>query len=215
VSSKPPFDSRRSARSAEQRARGREANRRFRAAHGDEIRERHRCRMESDPDYRERIRASRRRYGAAHREELRERHRRRMESDPDYRERYREAQRRYRAAHKAQRAERRRFKRRNDPVYRERQLELERFWRRRMYFREVYGITLEDYDIMLARQNGACAICSRIPDKRLAVDHCHTSGKVRGLLCAKCNSGLAFYEDNPRYLLAAVSYLQASRSDEE
>jgi Recombination endonuclease VII len=171
--------------------------------------------MESDPDYRERIRASRRRYGAAHREELRERHRRRMESDPDYRERYREAQRRYRAAHKAQRAERRRFKRRNDPVYRERQLELERFWRRRMYFREVYGITLEDYDIMLARQNGACAICSRIPDKRLAVDHCHTSGKVRGLLCAKCNSGLAFYEDNPRYLLAAVSYLQASRSDEE
>ena len=52
----------------------------------------------------------------------------------------------------------------------------------------------------------ACAICNRIPDKRLAVDHCHTSGKVRGLLCAKCNSGLAFYEDNPRYLLAAVSY---------
>ena len=77
-----------------------------------------------------------------------------MESDPAYRERHREAQRRYRATHKAERAERRRFKRRNDPVYRERLLELERFWRRRMYFQEVYGISLEDYDIMLARQNG-------------------------------------------------------------
>ena len=76
-------------------------------------------------------------------------------------------------------------------------------------------MSVEDYDAMLASQHGACAICNRKPGKRLAVDHCHVTGKVRGLLCAKCNSGLAFFQDNPDYILAAIEYLEASRAGEE
>jgi hypothetical protein len=170
-----------------------------------------RKRLAEKAEHRERILAAQRRYRDAHKEELRERHRLRMLTDPAYREAVRAKRRRYRAAHKEELAERRRLKRLTDPEYREKQLERERVWRRRTYFREVYRISLADYDAMLALQHGACAICKRTPGKRLAVDHCHTTGKVRGLLCAKCNSGLAFFQDNPRYLAAATAYLQASR----
>jgi hypothetical protein len=66
---------------------------------------------------------------------------------------------------------------------------------------------------MLARQRGVCAICKR-SDQTLCVDHCHATGKVRGLLCAKCNSTLGFCDDDPKRLLAAIAYLQASHEGE-
>lgn len=60
-----------------------------------------------------------------------------------------------------------------------------------------YGITAIDYEKMLARQKGCCAICGKHQgslNKILCVDHCHNSGKVRGLLCDTCNKFLGFYE---------------------
>ena len=71
------------------------------------------------------------------------------------------------------------------------------------------GISLADYDAMRKRQNGACAICKR-SGQALCVDHCHACGKVRGLLCGKCNSVLGFCDDSPAHLLAAAAYLRAS-----
>lgn len=59
-----------------------------------------------------------------------------------------------------------------------------------------YGITVEQYEEMLASQNGVCAICQNPPAKkqRLHVDHCHTTGRVRALLCWTCNTQLGSYE---------------------
>ena len=59
-----------------------------------------------------------------------------------------------------------------------------------------YGITLEDYDAMLVAQGGGCALCQRFPNegRRLAVDHDHETGRIRGLLCNPCNVMLGWYE---------------------
>lgn len=76
-----------------------------------------------------------------------------------------------------------------------------------------YGITLEEYDALLAKQGGVCAICKCSPDvqhhKVLAVDHCHDSKKVRGLLCDRCNLGIGGLKDNPELLQAAITYLES------
>lgn len=76
--------------------------------------------------------------------------------------------------------------------------------------RRVYGITQAEYDAMLEKQNGKCAICNNtdeVEGRKLAIDHCHTTGRVRGLLCGKCNRGLGLFKDNPDLLLKAISYL--------
>lgn len=75
-----------------------------------------------------------------------------------------------------------------------------------------FGITLEVYEGMLKAQNGVCAICSRPPNTRaLHVDHDHTSGEVRGLLCFPCNHAIGLLGDDPERLTAAAFYL--SRGD--
>ena len=76
--------------------------------------------------------------------------------------------------------------------------------------RHVYGITLEKYHQMLADQNYKCAICGQedeVEGRKLAIDHCHTTGKVRGLLCGKCNRGLGLFYDNSKLLQNAILYL--------
>jgi Recombination endonuclease VII len=92
----------------------------------------------------------------------------------------------------------------------------ERTWR----FQRKFGITVEDYDRMLAEQNGGCAICERKPDRvrrrtgkvlDLAVDHSHEDGHVRGLLCTDCNVVLGLMDDSPDLLRAAVAYLERHR----
>lgn len=77
--------------------------------------------------------------------------------------------------------------------------------------KKKYGITTEDYLQMLDSQDRKCAICSKtvIENNRyLSVDHCHTTGKVRGLLCSNCNLGLGYFQDNIDFLLNAVEYLK-------
>lgn len=84
--------------------------------------------------------------------------------------------------------------------------------------RATYGITYPAYLSMKRGQGGVCAICKEeetgvhrrgsveIP-LDLAVDHCHETGEVRGLLCHKCNKGLGLFKDNPVLLKAAQDYL--------
>lgn len=76
-----------------------------------------------------------------------------------------------------------------------------------------FGITSAKYQEMLTTQNHACAVCSTPParKKRLAVDHCHSSGKVRGLLCSSCNLAIGLLQDDPVRMQAALDYLQKFR----
>jgi Recombination endonuclease VII len=140
-------------------------------------------------------------YHKAHKKEILERRRRRRETDPAYRQKLVAAAKAYREANKEELSERRRRKRQTDPEHRDKRL------------RYIYGISLEEYDAMLERQGGVCAICKKAParGKVLFVDHCHVTGRVRGLLCAKCNSVLAFGHDDLDILRAAIAYLQAAR----
>ena len=82
---------------------------------------------------------------------------------------------------------------------------------RKSKFKKQYGITLEQYDEIFTAQGGGCAICSaKTPSNRtkyFAVDHCHTTGKVRGLLCTKCNRGLGLFNDRTDLLKLATNYL--------
>ena len=81
-----------------------------------------------------------------------------------------------------------------------------------------FGLTLEQFNSMLESQNFKCKICKKEETakttigetKTLAVDHCHQSGKIRGLLCSKCNRGLGFFQDSQENLLEAIKYLQES-----
>jgi len=82
--------------------------------------------------------------------------------------------------------------------------------RRDGIIRRQYGITLAQYDDMLEQQDYKCAICGNedeVEGRKLAVDHCHTTGKVRGLLCGKCNRGLGLFYDNKALLEKAIKYL--------
>lgn len=72
-----------------------------------------------------------------------------------------------------------------------------------------YGISLEEYLNLFEVQNGLCAICHIPPSgKRLAVDHDHRTGKVRGLLCEACNHGIGKFLDNTDRLRSAIVYLE-------
>ena len=81
----------------------------------------------------------------------------------------------------------------------------------------TYGITAEDYYNMLAAQDNKCAICeseevnnTRISSNKLFIDHCHDTGKVRGLLCSKCNHGIGLLNDDTALLQKAIEYLNKS-----
>jgi hypothetical protein len=82
-----------------------------------------------------------------------------------------------------------------------------------------YGITLEAYQEMEDKQGHLCAICRQPPEKlngrqkSLNVDHDHVSGKVRGLLCTRCNTGIGLFLDSPALLSAAIGYLAATTTE--
>lgn len=71
------------------------------------------------------------------------------------------------------------------------------------------GLSPQDYDLLLELQGGGCAICGYDPGgRKLNVDHDHTAGRVRGLLCRKCNTGIGFFGDDLEGLRKAVEYLE-------
>lgn len=80
------------------------------------------------------------------------------------------------------------------------------------YLRKSFGIGLAEYNNILEMQGGGCAICGgKDQHYRLAVDHCHDTKAVRGLLCANCNRGLGLFKDSPDRLERAMNYLKSAR----
>lgn len=149
----------------------------------------------------EKVREKARARYAANREQVLARIKARREADPE--------------AFKAKRAEQARRRRARNP-------EKYRADERRRHIKNKYGLTLEEYDEILAR---GCAICGthegRIvgkrndqppPPARLCLDHDHANGKIRDALCHTCNAGLGHFSDDPALLKAAAKYLEKHRS---
>jgi hypothetical protein len=82
-------------------------------------------------------------------------------------------------------------------------------WRLRTQF----ALTPEQWQAMREAQGHRCAICQSAlgTGRSVAVDHCHETGLVRGILCSKCNLGLGHFKDNPETLIAAARYIAESR----
>jgi DNA-binding transcriptional MerR regulator len=105
--------------------------------------------------------------------------------------------------------------------YNKKLLESNRKWRRenpeksrelsiRQHLRVAHGITLEEYEEILASQGGVCAICGGTTNPiRLAVDHDHVTDKIRGLLCMKCNCCLGLAEEKIERLEKMIEYLNS------
>lgn len=93
----------------------------------------------------------------------------------------------------------------------------QKIWENKLQYR--YGITKADYDYLFEKQNGCCAICgTNNPSskskkhKYFSVDHCHQTGKVRGLLCATCNSAIGLLGDCPETIAKASLYLSCTQN---
>jgi len=85
------------------------------------------------------------------------------------------------------------------------------------YYKRKYGITVEERDNLLLKQKGRCAICEIEVEfckkgnnigSNAVIDHCHSTGTIRGVLCGSCNTGLGSFKDNPTSLTKAVEYLK-------
>lgn len=100
----------------------------------------------------------------------------------------------------------------------ERRVQISEYWRKRRIenpdifrerkLKENYGINLKQYDEMLLRQNSKCAICGGNCCRKFSVDHNHSTGKIRGLLCIRCNTGLGCFGDSIETLNKAKNYLE-------
>ena len=88
--------------------------------------------------------------------------------------------------------------------------------------KQTFGISLAQYESMFDAQKGLCAICKN-PEtaknnydkvtRRLAVDHCHTSGKIRALLCSACNTAIGLMNDDTARIQAAIEYLKSHQEE--
>jgi hypothetical protein len=78
---------------------------------------------------------------------------------------------------------------------------------RKWYLKTTYGLTQEEYSDLYAKSDGKCYICFESKSYYLHVDHNHTTGKIRGLLCHSCNVGIGMLKDSPELLSLAARYL--------
>jgi Recombination endonuclease VII len=159
------------------------ARRRKRYAEDPEYREQllaeSKKRYAEDAEFREKVLAGQSHYRGANKEAINAARRERYASDPDY-------------------AESQRAYTRNRYVH----VNAERLW-------TEYGMTIADYEALLARQNGVCRICKTKPaGRRLAVDHCHVTDTIRSLLCNNCNLGVGNFKDNPARMREAADYIE-------
>ena len=87
-----------------------------------------------------------------------------------------------------------------------------------LYYKRTYGMSLEDFTFLLETQQGKCKLCYRdvsiegLGPNRAVVDHCHTNGHVRGILCNECNRALGYFHDNIQALENAVDYLRSDNA---
>lgn len=128
----------------------------------------------------------------------------RLKDDPEYRQKRKIAMERFKAsdAYKAHN------RAKNDA---RRGMPRTKEWAQKSKLKK-YGLTPEQYEAMVAAQNNQCAICGGGPRPkgfRLGVDHCHKTGKVRGLLCLPCNHAMGIFKDDLTRLRAAVAYLES------
>lgn len=83
--------------------------------------------------------------------------------------------------------------------------------KREQKYKTRYGISIQDYNNILIKQNNSCAICKSTSPKigsYFVVDHCHVTGKNRSLLCRNCNSALGLFEENTIFLQKAIEYIE-------
>jgi hypothetical protein len=132
----------------------------------------------------------------------------RYAEDPEYREGVLAGKRARHAICKTDINALRRLRYATDPEYRQQFLDRDPIKVRERELKRKYGISLQDYDAMLAQQHAACAICRRTFDRTPCVDHCHATRVVRGLLCSKCNQGLGCFDDDIDRMRAAADYLR-------
>ncbi len=179
-----------------------------RKLHRDKINERNKKYQE---DNREKIQASRREFREAHAAELSAKQRQyhrdnraaRLAAARAHREAHRETLRAKKKAYYAREKERLRARAKELDALNP---ELNRNQRKR-HRERVHGISI---DQTIARQNGKCAICrTSFLFVKPCIDHCHSSGRVRGMLCPQCNFGIGNFKDSPKLLRAAIKYLTA------
>lgn len=77
--------------------------------------------------------------------------------------------------------------------------------------KRFYGVTPEQFEAMREAQNNQCPLCLETFTATPHVDHCHKTGKVRGLLCSNCNTALGLLQDSPENILRAISYLEEAK----
>lgn len=78
------------------------------------------------------------------------------------------------------------------------------------WLKQTYGVTAQQYSKILLDQNGVCAVCQLQDIGNMPLDHNHSTGKIRGILCQKCNRGLGHFKDSPALLRKAAEYLESN-----
>lgn len=97
--------------------------------------------------------------------------------------------------------------------YRRDNPEREKLYKRRHKLKKLYGMSINDVEEMIKKQKGSCKICQGTFNTiiRPRVDHDHSNGKIRGILCNRCNTGLGLFRDNETFLSRASSYIKKNK----
>lgn len=177
-------------------------------------------RRENDPEYASKLKAYAEKYKNKNSEKEKDRQRKSKKiSREKNREAYNEYMRKWARKNSETINAKRRERRKSNPEIAKRDNERRKSQYDPEHHRDAmlknnYGISLDEYKEMYAAQEGKCAICEAVkPDhgkSGLVVDHCHTHGHVRMLLCFECNTGLGRFKDDVRLLAKAIDYLNRS-----